>query len=457
MKMSFQGKKATILVASYVTAAFLVVGGFAVQGHARASAYQNTLNNVYQHAFTELTTSIYEVDTGLKKLTYATSPTLISSLCTEVFGKAMSAQMALGELPNGNVELEHTAAFIAKVGDYTSALSRSASRNGACSEEERQNLRALALASASLSQMLEDLQSDIYRGAITMADLNRAEESLSAATEQGGAITAGSSYQNIESEFPEVPSLVYDGPFSEHLSDRAPKMLEGKEEYSQGQALTAAASFLGVKPEILSLTSTIDNNLPSWGFSGTIEGGEVYLEVSRKGGMVVQMLNSRAAGEAAFSVEEAEQAATAFLTERGYKNLTPTYYISKDHILTINMAYTQDGVLCYPDLIKVSVALDTCRVVGFEARGYLMNHIERSLTQPAIAQVDAQAKVGEGLTVLSSQLALIPTGGEYEVLCYEFKCETADGKHCLIYVNAQTGEEERILLLLEDENGTLAI
>lgn len=457
MRMNFHGTKAKVLTASYVAAAFLVVGGFAVLGHARAAAYRNTLSNVYQHAFSELTASVYEVDSALQKLSYATSPSLISSLCTEVFGKAMLAQMALGELPYGNVELEHTAAFIAKAGDYAAALSKSAAVNGACSAEERQNLRALAAASSSLSQMLTDLETDLYRGAITMEDLSNAEARLSAATEQGGPITAGSSYQNIESEFPQIPSLVYDGPFSEHLSNRTPKLLEGKTAYSQGQALTAAADFLRVKPEILTLTGTVEGNLPAWGFSGAIEGGEVYLEVSQQGGVVVQMLSSRAAGEAAFSAEEAKIAALEFLAERGYQGLTPTYYISKANILTVNLAYTQDGVLCYPDLIKVSVALDTCRVVGFEARGYLMNHTPRTLSQPAISEVDAQAVVGSDLTILSRQLALIPTGGEYEVLCYEFKCETADGKHCLVYVNAQTGAEERILLLLEDETGTLVI
>ena len=63
----------------------------------------------------------------------------------------------------------------------------------------------------------------------------------------------------------------------------------------------------------------------------------------------------------------------------------------------------------------------------------------------------------DSLTVLSHQLALIPTGGEYEVLCHEFKCQAQDGSHVLIYVNAQTGKQQHILLLLEDESGTLVI
>ena len=63
----------------------------------------------------------------------------------------------------------------------------------------------------------------------------------------------------------------------------------------------------------------------------------------------------------------------------------------------------------------------------------------------------------EGLTLLSEQPALVPSGGRYERLCWELKCSGEDERHCLIYVNAETGEQEKILLLLEDETGTLAI
>lgn len=457
MRINLKTRRARVLSASYVAAAFLVTGGFAIQGHAQAANYQNTLNNVYQHAFTELATAMSEVNTSLQKLSYASSPTLVSSLCTELFGKTTAAQMALGELPYSNVELEQTATFIAKVGDYAVALSRNAAINGACSDEERQNLQNLAGAASSLSQMLEDLSSDIYRNVVTIDDLNQAKARLTAATEQAGEVTAGSSYQNIESEFPELPTLVYDGPFSEHLSNRAPKLLEGNEDVTQEQALDAAAKFLGVKRDILALSNTLEGNLPGWGFSATFEGGEVYVEVARKGGVVVQMINSRPAGEAAFSAEEATQEGLAFLQAHGYENLVPTYYISKANLLTINLAAVQDGVILYPDLIKVSVALDTCRVMGFDARGYLMNHTQRTLPQPTVSQEEAQGKVDGSLKVLSYQLALIPTSGEYEILCHEFKCQTEDGRHYLFYINVETGNEERILLLLEDESGTLVI
>ena len=44
-----------------------------------------------------------------------------------------------------------------------------------------------------------------------------------------------------------------------------------------------------------------------------------------------------------------------------------------------------------------------------------------------------------------------------EVFCHECKCENGDGSLYIVYINAETGTEEKILILLESENGTLTI
>ena len=62
------------------------------------------------------------------------------------------------------------------------------------------------------------------------------------------------------------------------------------------------------------------------------------------------------------------------------------------------------------------------------------------------------------LTVLSQRLALIPTSGQNEVLTYEFQTRAGEGddaQKILVYVNASTGAEEQILLLLETPEGTM--
>ena len=59
------------------------------------------------------------------------------------------------------------------------------------------------------------------------------------------------------------------------------------------------------------------------------------------------------------------------------------------------------------------------------------------------------------LKIRKTELTLIPTDAGGEVRCYEFLCETEDGQEILIYINAVTGEE-RILILLKSDGGTLA-
>ena len=450
-------RRVRVLAVSFTAAAFAVSVGFGVQGYARAEDYRRQLDNGYRQAFTELTTAAGELDAALEKVTYATTPALFATLCAQAYATAQAAQSALGELPYGNVELEQTAAFFAKAGDYAMAMARGAGAEGVCTDENRETLRGLAAAAGELSATLQELQLQLDGGALHPEDVAAVEARLAAAAEDGGQITGGSAFQTVEADFPQVPTLIYDGPFSEHLSSRTPQMLEGLPQVTEEEARRAAAAFAGLRAEVFTPTSDGAGNLPAWGFSALADGGELYVEITKQGGQVLQMLSSRPVGEAALSRKEGVEQAAAFLDAHGYQDMAPSYFLEGDGILTVHFAPVLDGVYCYPDLVKVGVALDNGDVVSFEAHGYLMNHGAREPAAPAVSADEAAERVDPSLTVLSRQLALIPTGGEYEVLCHEFKCQNADGGHVLVYVNAATGQQERILLLLEDENGTLVI
>ena len=122
----WSSRRGRVRVVSFLTAGALAAAGFGIQGRAQAAQYARLLGNQRRHAFAELTAAAVELDTALQKASYATTPGLFSSLCTQAYAKALAAQMALGELPFGNIELEQTAAFFAKTGDYAMALSRQA-------------------------------------------------------------------------------------------------------------------------------------------------------------------------------------------------------------------------------------------------------------------------------------------------------------------------------------------
>ena len=161
-----QKKKIRVLTASFLAAAFVITAGFAVQGHVRAAQYRRLLDNGYLHAFAELTTASSELEVALTKMSHATSPALFASLCAQAYSKAQAAQSALGELPYGNVELEQTAAFLARAGDYAMALAQGTSAELVCSDEHRDTLYQLSQAAGELSLTLETLQAQLTAGAI---------------------------------------------------------------------------------------------------------------------------------------------------------------------------------------------------------------------------------------------------------------------------------------------------
>ena len=454
--MKYKGRRAVRLGLIYLSAAALVFGVLAGVQYERAQRWQRQASNQYQHAFDELVTAMGEVDAALEKSLYATTPGMVNAVCTEVFGKAMTAQMSLGALPLRGEALEQTSGFISRVGDYAFSLARAAAGGSGYTPEQLEALGKLSETAGVLSDNLEGLRTQLQAGTLRMEELDAAERTL---METGAETPAlGDSMRLIEQEFPELPALIYDGPFSEHLSGAAPRALEGLPEADAETARDAAARFLGVPRARVYPTGDCAGELPCYGFATDGQGGsETFLSVTKQGAQVLAMLSSRPAGTAAVGAEQAVETAKAFLRSAGYANMAETYHMTQNGVLTVNFAFRQGEVLCYSDLVKVSVALDTGKVCGFEAKGYLTAHCARELPAPAVSAGDARAAVPPSLEVLSEQLALVPSDGRYETLCHEFKCAAADGRHYIIYVNALTGDQHKILILLEDESGTLTL
>ena len=87
-----------------------------------------------------------------------------------------------------------------------------------------------------------------------------------------------------------------------------------------------------------------------------------------------------------------------------------------------------------------------------------MNHHQRSLQAPSVSAEKARESVSTRLEIQKEpSLTLIPTPGLDEVLCWEFVCKGEDGEDILVYINGETGMEERIYELIESDNGILAL
>ena len=122
----------------------------------------------------------------------------------------------------------------------------------------------------------------------------------------------------------------------------------------------------------------------------------------------------------------------------------------------INFAATQGDVILYSDLVKIWVDRETCGVIGVDARNYLFSHTERTLNAPSISMEEAEGMLSENLTVKDRALAFIPITPQTERLCYEFK-GTCGEEEYIVYINAETGEEEQIFRIINTEDGQLVM
>jgi len=448
-------KKTAILVITYLTAAVVGLGAFAWTSAVKARNLELYARANTQHAFDELVTSMSDLSTTLQKSVYVSDPALESALCTQVFAKALTAQMSLGILPYGSQELEQTASFVSRVGDYAQALSRSVGAGGGYSDDELKNLVSLSETAGVLAQNLSDMQSQIMEGSLTMKEVYNDQQKAEGGSD--GAPAAAGSLKSIEEEFPELPTLIYDGPFSDNVSTGKAKFLKGMKEIDEAAARSAAAGFLSVSKNEISIDGECGGDIPCWRCSGNLGGGEYSIDVTKWGGVILSALCSRQPGEASYSVEEGLSMAKNFMTSSGLKNMKESYHIVQGGVLTVNYEYVQNDVICYPDLVKVGIALDNGTLMSYDAKGYVDCHEKRAIPAAAVSQADAVAMAGKYLTANSCDMAIIPSAGGEERLCYEVLCTAQDGTHCILYVNAQTGAEEKILLLLEDSNGSLTI
>jgi germination protein YpeB len=167
------------------------------------------------------------------------------------------------------------------------------------------------------------------------------------------------------------------------------------------------------------------------------------------------MLSSEFSGETKIKYSEAIRNAESFLNNIGYKDMKESYYFTDDGICTINFAYTQNTAVCYSDLIKISVALDKGEIVSVDCTGFLMNHKSRNMPERVIDEESAKRNISANLNCKRSQIVFIPMSDGSEVFAYEFFCSDKDGNDVLVYIDAQTGKEADIQLLLYSDSGTL--
>ncbi len=403
----------------------------------REMQYARYTDAQHERVLSQLLNSVNQLETSLEKAQYLPQGALRQVMAADIWKESQLASAALSSLPLGERRLDQVEAYISQVGDYAYYLMRG-SAYARTNETEWATLCALCGNANGILKEIDQMKQQLDTGSLTLS-------SGSANTDVQQLLS------KVNDEFPEYPSLIYDGPYSDHISQRTPKALENQQVISREHALEKAAKVMKQQPSELVMDYASEGQIPCYGFSS----GTVTATLSKQGGFLLSYTDTRPIGEASLSARQAIEKAQNFLRTIGLPEMQASYYTTYETILTINFHSYENGVLSYPDLIKVGIALDDGTVVRFDAWGFAMNYHARAAANPALDLDSARKAVSDSLKIQREMLCYIPTTGHNEVLCWEFSCVSADGGHVLQYVNCETGQTENLLLLIENSNGTL--
>ncbi len=382
------------------------------------------VENDRERAFYDLLGSVENLSVLSDKALIVSGNAETARIFSQLNREAYVAQESLSLLPVNHGAFSRTEQFLNQMGDFSNSLLVQASKGTKISDKQRETLTSLRdeinSISADLHTLADSGENPFSWAAIRNNEVDEVEDAARAGI-------ANSSFSKIDSQLQEIPTLIYDGPFSDHLESRGPVKLPGKE-IDWPKAKRIAADLLGEA-----------YNYKEYGKSGetaaipvlTLEvspkekGGETfYLDISRTGGFPVLMTAGSAMGESKLSHQNALTKAKAFLDKTPYQSMEANYSIMENNVMTINYVYVENDTLVYPDMVKISIDMNSGRVVGFDAQNYLVYHKDRDYSGLKISAEEAKSKLPTGLSLEHTRKAIIPKDNGDEVLCYEFRMKS---------------------------------
>lgn len=412
----------------------------------RANKYEQEATLTKQMALIALDENLNNISTNLEKTIYVSTPTMLSKLSAELWREASGAKTCLSMLPTGENTISNTYKFLSQVGEFVMSLERKSASGEKLTNDEREQLKELYSFCDKLNEQINHMCHNMQNGNFSFEEID------STIMNNNSDITIAShGFDDAEQSMTDLPTLIYDGPFSDHLMKSEPELLKNLEEISKENALEIAKNICISEKDNLIYSHDDDGNIPCYVFKGR----KCSIAITKQGGKPCYMLSSEFSGETKIKYSEAIRNALSFLNKIGYADIKESYYFTDDGICTINFASFNDNIILYPDLIKVSVCLETGNVLSFDASGYISNHTERNNLNIKLSKKEAENILNNQLKIIETQLCIIPTEWETEQLCYEIHCKTDNNQDLLVYIDSTTGEEDNILILLYSDGGVL--
>lgn len=413
------------------------------QEHREKNAILINAENNYQRAFHDLTYQIDLLHDRIGTTLAMNSRSSLSPELAEVWRVTSEAHSDVGQLPLALLPFNKTEEFLSNIGDFSYRTAVRDLDKEPLSDKEYQTLQKLYKQAADVQQDLRKVQHMVLEKNLRWMDV----EMALASNQEAADNTIIDGFKTVEKNVESYGETDFGPAFvNMQKKDENFKYLKG-DEISENEAVRIAKKYAALGNNV-NIKVTENGKGSDYGFfSVSVQNKktkeEADMDITKKGGYPIWFILDREVAQQKISLNEASNNAIKFLKQNGFQDLDLFESAQYDNLGVFTFVSNQNGVRIYPDAIRVKVALDNGRMAAFSAEDYLKSHHQRDIPEPAISKEEARTKINPQVKVMEDRRAVIMNDLNQEVSCYEFLGTMGEDTY-RIYINAETGQEEKV-------------
>ena len=253
----------------------------------RMNTYRSALQDTYLRAADLAADNLSNLSSDLVKGMYTGTSGQLSMVSSRLWKESAAAKSALSSLPISELSLEKTNRFSLSGGGLCDvSLPKIRKRRGTYRRRTVSSLPNCGNMPTAWASRWDSIATSLSDGTLRMDELTAAEEQIN--QEEPQEVGDLPTLKQVEDSFMGYPTLIYDGPFSDHLLEKTPMMTKGKAEVPVDTARAAAQK--ACKREIPEMREE-NSDLPCYVFH---DGQSCSVAVTKNGGYLCYLVTAKA-------------------------------------------------------------------------------------------------------------------------------------------------------------------
>ena len=418
--------------------ACLVLASIVTAGAFRMNDMAGEAESGARSTLYEMVSVTEDLDDNLGKLRISAGANEQRQLLTDILVDSALLEVAIERMPVDQMTSTDISSFVNNTGRYARTMLARLAAGDTLSEADKERIASLYEINDKLYNELNDLVNNM-----SADDLR---QFLAGGGDMGQKFAEIVKGTHENTEIAEAP-FSKEGNIGENRLTKLPEVSSSEaEELAKGYFESYHIKNIRYTGE------TVTQDFSCYDFVLTDENDvEIFAQLSKNGGKLVFFDTYEPCSQKNFNLTECDALAKEFLAGLGITDVEAVWL--SDAGMVANLTYTtvESGVRIYPELIRIRVCEEKGRVVGMDARSYLLNDKEYNLHY-SLTEDAARARLANGLEPYAVNMALIPVEGR-EVTCYEFGCTYGEEEY-IVYLDAVTGEEVQIFRVMSSAKGS---